>query len=125
MAQAPSMSHDIFNSFLTTDFIHFHVLLYSSPEMKKRHKSPHRPSLLDISTTLFWLWELACALAPNVTSLLIFRLFAGLGASASLSVGGGVIFDLFDDNTRGGARSAEARGLAAIDCGYLHCSTLR
>ncbi|KAF2173413.1 hypothetical protein M409DRAFT_35170 [Zasmidium cellare ATCC 36951] len=69
-----------------------------------------RKVVLDISTTLFWLWELACALAPNVTSLLIFRLFAGLGASASLSVGGGVISDLFDDNTRGGATALFAIG---------------
>ncbi|KAK4497768.1 hypothetical protein PRZ48_010421 [Zasmidium cellare] len=69
-----------------------------------------RKIVLDVSTTLFWFWELACALAPNVTSLLIFRLFAGLGASASLSVGGGVISDLFDDNTRGGATALFAIG---------------
>lgn len=78
--------------------------------------SPSRPPMsssyqvLDVSTTLFWLWEFACALSPNLTALLIFRLLAGFGASASLSVGGGVISDLFDDSNRGGATALFAIG---------------
>ncbi|KAI7786602.1 hypothetical protein LA080_003331 [Diaporthe eres] len=67
-------------------------------------------AILDISTALFAIWELACALSPNITSLLIFRIFSGLGGSACLSIGGGIVSDLFDSNERGVATAVFALG---------------
>ncbi|KAI1747785.1 synaptic vesicle transporter [Xylaria castorea] len=69
-----------------------------------------RKVILDITTTIFAIWQLACALAPNITSLLVFRLFAGLGGSACLSIGGGIVSDLFDSNERGVATAVFALG---------------
>lgn len=66
--------------------------------------------ILDISTALFAIWELACAVSPNITSLLIFRIFSGLGGSACLSIGGGIVSDLFDSNERGVATAVFALG---------------
>ncbi|KAI0436980.1 putative MFS multidrug transporter [Xylaria telfairii] len=69
-----------------------------------------RKVILDITTAIFAIWQLACALAPNITSLLVFRLFAGLGGSACLSIGGGIVSDLFDSNERGVATAVFALG---------------
>ncbi|KAI0479880.1 putative MFS multidrug transporter [Xylaria cf. heliscus] len=69
-----------------------------------------RKVILDITTTIFAIWQLACALAPNITSLLVFRLLAGLGGSACLSIGGGIVSDLFDSNERGVATAVFALG---------------
>ncbi|KAK7733262.1 hypothetical protein SLS63_004791 [Diaporthe eres] len=69
-----------------------------------------RKIILDISTALFAIWELACAVSPNITSLLIFRIFSGLGGSACLSIGGGIVSDLFDSNERGVATAVFALG---------------
>ena len=74
---------------------------------------------------LFFVWNIAAALAPNVEALMAFRFLAGFGASASLSVGGGVIADLFDEEHRGGATAIFALGpvlgpvLGPIAGGYL------
>ncbi|CZT52892.1 related to fluconazole resistance protein (FLU1) [Rhynchosporium secalis] len=46
--------------------------------------------------SLFTLSTMAAALAPNWTSLLIFRLLAGIGASAPISVVGGIYADIYE-----------------------------
>lgn len=48
---------------------------------------------------LVWynVWTLACAVAPNMPALLIFRFLSGLGASAPLSVTGGMYADIWKD----------------------------
>ena len=62
-----------------------------------------RPVLL-WSFTVFVLATLGCALAPNWTALLIFRLICGLMGAAPQTVIGGVYADLFFDiRTRGRA----------------------
>lgn len=66
--------------------------------------------VLDVTTAIFTTWQLACALAPNITSLLIFRFFAGFGGSACLSVGGGIVSDLFESNERGTATAVFSLG---------------
>ena len=53
----------------------------------------------------FTLWQIGCALAPNIASLIVFRFLAGVGGSACLSVGGGVIADLFPIHQRGKANA--------------------
>jgi MFS family permease len=40
---------------------------------------------------------MACAVAPNLASLLIFRLIAGINASSPISVTGGIYADIYDD----------------------------
>ncbi|KAF8451557.1 major facilitator superfamily domain-containing protein [Terfezia claveryi] len=43
------------------------------------------------------IWTLACAVAPNMPALLVFRFLSGLGASAPLSVTGGMYADIWKD----------------------------
>ncbi|CAI7643603.1 unnamed protein product [Penicillium pancosmium] len=47
--------------------------------------------------TVFWLGTLGCALAPNWTSLLIFRVICGTMAAAPQTVVGGLYADMFSD----------------------------
>jgi MFS family permease len=44
---------------------------------------------------------MACALAPNIGAIIGFRFLGGLGGSACLAIGGGVIADLFPIQQRG------------------------
>lgn len=47
---------------------------------------------------------MACALAKNWPALLIFRLFAGIFASAPIAVAPGILADIYEDpRTRGRA----------------------
>jgi MFS family permease len=55
--------------------------------------------------SLFLVWNTACGFARNKNMLITFRFLAGLGGSAHLSIGGGVIGDLFDAEHRGQAIS--------------------
>lgn len=49
-------------------------------------------------------FTLACAVAPNFPAYIIFRLFVGVGASAPISVVGGIYADIYDNPvTRGRA----------------------
>jgi len=50
-------------------------------------------------------WMVGCALAPNIGSLIVFRLLSGIGGSGCLAVGGGVIMDMFPVQQRGLANS--------------------
>ncbi|KAI0809857.1 major facilitator superfamily domain-containing protein [Xylaria sp. FL0064] len=97
---------------LTTFTVSFFILGYVIGSLIAAPLSEQygRKVILDITTTIFAVWQLACALAPNITSLLIFRLFAGLGGSACLSIGGGIVSDLFDSNERGTATAVFALG---------------
>ncbi|KAI1120243.1 putative MFS multidrug transporter [Nemania abortiva] len=97
---------------LTTFTVSFFILGYVVGSLIAAPLSEQygRKVILDITTAIFAIWQLACALAPNITSLLVFRLFAGLGGSACLSVGGGIVSDLFDSNERGVATAVFALG---------------
>ncbi|KAH6657146.1 synaptic vesicle transporter [Truncatella angustata] len=97
---------------LTTFTVSFFILGYVIGSLITAPLSEQfgRKVVLDISTAIFAIWQLACALAPNITSLLIFRLFAGLGGSACLAIGGGVVSDLFDSSERGTATAVFALG---------------
>ncbi|KAL3462659.1 major facilitator superfamily domain-containing protein [Aspergillus heterothallicus] len=50
-------------------------------------------------------WQLGCALSPNLASLIIFRFLAGVSGSACLTIGGGIIGDLFILTERGKANA--------------------
>jgi multidrug resistance protein len=59
---------------------------------------------------LFIVWTVGCALAPNVGSLLAFRVLAGIAGSCPITIGGGSIADLFAQQERGAAMAIFALG---------------
>lgn len=58
----------------------------------------------------FVVWQIGCALAQNIETLIVCRLFAGIGGSGCLTLGAGVIADLFPREQRGMATSIWAMG---------------
>ncbi|KAL4809515.1 MFS general substrate transporter [Aspergillus unguis] len=64
-----------------------------------------RQPVLNCSNVLLSVWQIGCALSPNMASLIIFRFLAGFGGSACLAVGGGVIADMFSLQQRGKANA--------------------
>ncbi|KAJ7606551.1 MFS polyamine transporter [Mycena polygramma] len=51
----------------------------------------------------YLVWNLGCGFAQNTGQLLAFRFLAGLGGSAPLAIGGGVLGDIWDAEQRGQA----------------------
>lgn len=64
-----------------------------------------RAIVLVCSNAFFCAWQIGCALAPSLNSLIVFRFLAGVGGSSALTLGGGVIADLFPVEERGFAIS--------------------
>ncbi|KAI0315926.1 MFS polyamine transporter [Amylostereum chailletii] len=62
-----------------------------------------RSRVLQISNLGYLAWNLGCGFAQTKNQLIAFRFISGLGGSAYLSVGGGVIGDLFAPENRGKA----------------------
>ena len=60
---------------------------------------------------MFCLWHIACALSRNLGSLVIFRLFVGIGGSGVITLGGSIISDLFIIQERGVALAGLTIGL--------------
>lgn len=56
------------------------------------------------------LWQIGCALAPNMASIIVFRLLGGIGGSACLTIGGGIIADLFPIHEHGLGNAVFASG---------------
>lgn len=69
-----------------------------------------RRIILNIATAVFVLFQIGCALSPNIASLIVFRAITGMGGSACLTIGGGVISDLFEPEQRGLAMSVFSFG---------------
>lgn len=55
------------------------------------------------SNIMFFIFSLACALAPNLPALIVFRFLAGCAGSAALAIGGGTIADVIHIHHRGKA----------------------
>ena len=63
-----------------------------------------RRMIMLITFVIFTLFTMACALAPNWPSFLVFRLFCGIVASSPVALVGGLYADIFKDPvTRGRA----------------------
>jgi multidrug resistance protein len=62
-----------------------------------------RVIVIQLSNIFFLVWNLACGFAYNVPEIMVFRFLAGLGGSAPLAVGGGVLGDLWRPEERGKA----------------------
>lgn len=60
-----------------------------------------RRPVLTAANIFFCCWQIGCALAPNITALIVFRFFSGVGGSGCLTLGGGVIADIFRPEQRG------------------------
>ncbi|KAA8647856.1 hypothetical protein EYZ11_009606 [Aspergillus tanneri] len=60
---------------------------------------------LNVATSIFVLFQIGCALAPNLSALIVFRFLTGFGGSGCLTIGGGVVADLFEAEQRGLALS--------------------
>jgi multidrug resistance protein len=69
-----------------------------------------RRPVLRYANTLFCVWQIGCALAPNIGTLIAFRFLAGVGGSGCLTIGAGVISDLFHRDQRGIAISIYGSG---------------
>jgi multidrug resistance protein len=62
-----------------------------------------RYAVMTASSAFFCLCTVGCALAPSLESLIVFRFLCGVGGSASQTVGGAVVADLFSSQERGRA----------------------
>lgn len=60
-----------------------------------------RAVVLSISNVFFCIWFVGVGLAPSLGSLIVFRFLMGVGGSAPLTLGGGVIADVFPVEKRG------------------------
>ncbi|KAK2028000.1 major facilitator superfamily transporter [Colletotrichum zoysiae] len=61
--------------------------------------------VLQLTNLLYMCFNLGCGLARTKGQIITFRFFAGLGGSAPLAIGGGVLADLFEAEQRGKAIS--------------------
>lgn len=64
-----------------------------------------RVRVLQLSNLFFLFFNLGCGLAQTRDQMIVFRFFAGLGGSAPLGLGGGLLSDLFVAEQRGRAMS--------------------
>ncbi|ETS77409.1 hypothetical protein PFICI_11283 [Pestalotiopsis fici W106-1] len=64
-----------------------------------------RVIVLQLSNFVFLVFNLGCGLATSRNQMLAFRFLSGLGGSAPLALGAGVLSDLFDSHERGKAVS--------------------
>ena len=69
-----------------------------------------RVLVLQTSNLLFLAFNIGCGFATSSSQLLAFRFLAGIGGSAPLAVGGGVLGDLFYPEQRGKAMALYSMG---------------
>jgi multidrug resistance protein len=69
-----------------------------------------RRYVLTSANVIFALFQIGCALAPNMSALIVLRFLSGIGGSGCLTIGGGVIADLFPPDKRGLATSLYSLG---------------
>lgn len=78
-----------------------------------------------VNNVLFIIWNVGCALSPNVEALIVFRFLAGIAGSCPLTIGGGSIADTIKQEKRGGAMAIFALGpllgpvIGPVAGGYL------
>ncbi|CAI7573574.1 unnamed protein product [Penicillium crustosum] len=69
-----------------------------------------RQYVYHVCNVLYVIWTIACAFAPEIGSLIVFRFLAGFAGSCPLTIGAGTIADMFVQEQRGGAMAAWALG---------------
>jgi MFS family permease len=60
-----------------------------------------RAIVYNVCNSIFLIFSIACALANNLSALLVFRLFAGIAASCPITLGAGTIADMIPLERRG------------------------
>ena len=65
-----------------------------------------RLPIYHICNILFLIFNIACAVSPNLGALIVFRLFAGIAGSCPVTIGAGSIADVVVREKRGGAMAA-------------------
>ncbi|KAM5348548.1 hypothetical protein ACJ41O_008372 [Fusarium nematophilum] len=84
-----------------------------------------RLPLYNICNVLFVVFNIACAKSPNLASLIVFRLLAGLAGCCPLTLGAGTLADMISQEKRGAAMSSWVLGpllgpvIGPIAGGYL------
>jgi multidrug resistance protein len=82
-----------------------------------------------ISLTLYLIFNIPCALSPNIGGLLVCRFLCGVFSSSGLSLAGGTIADIWSIEERGMAIAYFAAApycgpvLAPIVCGWINVGT--
>ena len=66
--------------------------------------------MLSCANWFFAVWQIGCALAPNIGLLIFFRFMSGIGGSWCLTLGGGLIADLYTAEKRGAATALWSLG---------------
>ncbi|GBE85551.1 Efflux pump vrtL [Sparassis crispa] len=62
-----------------------------------------RSRVLQLANLWYLAWNIGCGLSQNTSQIMAFRFLAGLGGSAPLSIGGGVLADCWKPEERGKA----------------------
>ncbi|KAL8700614.1 MAG: hypothetical protein Q9201_005356 [Fulgogasparrea decipioides] len=62
-----------------------------------------RVYILQLSNLFYFAWNLACGFAQNTPEMMVFRFLSGVGGSAPLAIGGGVLSDCWLPEQRGKA----------------------
>ncbi|KAH7176770.1 major facilitator superfamily domain-containing protein [Dactylonectria macrodidyma] len=81
--------------------------------------------IYNVCNVLFVVWNVACAKAPNIGALIIFRFFAGLAGCCPLTLGAGSLADITSPEHRAAAMSGWVMGpllgpvVGPIAGGYL------
>jgi MFS family permease len=65
-----------------------------------------RMPLYNVCNLLFLVFSVACAVAPNLASLTVFRLLAGFAGCCPVAIGAGSVADMVRREKRGAAMSA-------------------
>ena len=90
-----------------------------------------RRSVYAISFTLYTIFNIPCALSPNIGGLLVCRFLCGVFASSGLSLAGGTIADIWSKEERGMAIAYFAAApycgptIGPIVCGWINVGTGR
>ena len=69
-----------------------------------------RAPFYNICNVLFVVFNIACAKAPNLAALIVFRLLAGLAGSCPVTLGAGTIADVISAEKRGAAMGSWVMG---------------
>ncbi|PKI83573.1 hypothetical protein MVES_002297 [Malassezia vespertilionis] len=64
-----------------------------------------RKYILHVSNIIFLIFNVFCGLSKNATQMIVLRFFAGAAGVASVTIGPGVVADLFEPEERGAAMS--------------------
>ena len=103
----PQMAEDlnIHNTVLKQMMLSIFILAYAIGPMFLGPLSEiyGRVPVLQLGNLFFLIFNLVCGFAQTGAQMLVFRFFAGLGGSAPLAIGGGILADCFAPEERGKA----------------------